>query len=1090
MERALGLHEFVSGIVRLANRRYARLLGQGLAGKVQAFYDEVLQHLTGIVENADSLPLTRPVRVVLAHHEPLLKRMFDCFKKGDKASGVATRETAADGRTMSVDEFETFCTDSAICGPDSLAYSEPRAIFVALNLDDDLYEQEEAHNRADQLVFEEFKESIALIAQRQISARTKGANHLSTFPPIDVAEEMQVLLRSVYASVARTRGTELRGIDRNIPDDLDLGEHGQEEDDEDGAGGSYCSPLTNLNMSWNSLGNEGAGAIGNALLTNNHLTTVNLAHNDIATIGAVVLADGIRENSTVKDLTLDGNPIGSLGSRAILAAMRSLEEERHISVLECNMMAMDLDTVGLPEFDPADPGGSYCLELSRPYDRAIANELLRLLRASGGYDEWQNVQINGLSFEPKPPSPYSMVDALMNEVVFKTVVDIFGEPAGAEYGGDTTHTLELSYFHEPRPAEQCAVVSDLALSRLKAMMGLSGGQAPSSKDKKENDAAGKQAARLLWKGARTKLRIVGALGAGQKEQVAIASVGAKNNQQLRRLLDLASRELNFSAVQVIEMVDQFGSDRATRIDIIVELFPATVDKDVLREYCERSFEEADLDKIIVGVGMEYSFDRNNPTGHYRAKLEEEDDRNVMIQLINLSNEEKKQREDMGLIDTSQWGLNDQSCFRNVLYDGKNLKQMFGRANPLPKRGFLEFDFVSRGVDGRPRAMSDQLPKPIDRALSDEFVEECKKLKLAVEESAAAGAATVDRVQLVSAIRRWLKRSKAYLRARDVVAGLHALGILPSFVMCKLCSKDGRDEGAVGLGAHGGKNKGPPRPIAHAPLPCKHPCLCEGCARGVTELGIPICCPICTKWSDKTTTLSKIIAGTPRASLHTAAAMLDSIHQTVETTPYTLQGDEDILAWQQQQQEEEEEENEQEEPLDQGPGWAHAGDRAVGMELIVTCYSRCVDLGPLCTDAIGWFFNDSERHQLQQRLGPLNMIDPLMPDGYWELNLKYPDDREVATMLVLLAVGEPGENWRDEKFGDVVVNNGVKVVRKPRPFELPATWEEEVPQEGLLQLHYYTSEKWVDRELRSMLRARCLVGEEEKEEEDEEDMPMY
>ena len=108
------------------------------------------------------------------------------------------------------------------------------------------------------------------------------------------------------------------------------------------------------------------------------------------------------------------------------------------------------------------------------------------------------------------------------------------------------------------------------------------------------------------------------------------------------------------------------------------------------------FEEADLDKIIVGVGMEYSFDRNNPTGHYRAKLEEEDDRNVMIQLINLSNEEKKQREDMGLIDTSQWGLNDQSCFRNVLYDGKNIKQMFGRANPLPKRGFLEFDLYSGG----------------------------------------------------------------------------------------------------------------------------------------------------------------------------------------------------------------------------------------------------------------------------------------------------------------------------------------------------------------------------------------------------------
>ena len=89
-----------------------------------------------------------------------------------------------------------------------------------------------------------------------------------------------------------------------------------------------------------------------------------------------------------------------------------------------------------------------------------------------------------------------------------------------------------------------------------------------------------------------KIRIVGALGTGsQKEQTAIASVGAKSNQQLRRLLDLASRELNFSSVQVIDMVDQFGTYRATKIDIIVELFPATVDKDVLREYCERSFGE-------------------------------------------------------------------------------------------------------------------------------------------------------------------------------------------------------------------------------------------------------------------------------------------------------------------------------------------------------------------------------------------------------------------------------------------------------------------------------------------------------------------
>ncbi len=62
-----------------------------------------------------------------------------------------------------------------------------------------------------------------------------------------------------------------------------------------------------------------------------------------------------------------------------------------------------------------------------------------------------------------------------------------------------------------------------------------------------------------------------------------------------------------------------------------------------------------------------------------------------------------------------------------------------------------------------------------------------------------------------------------------------------------------------------------------------------------------------------------------------------------------------------------------------------------------------------------------------------------------------------------------ENWRDEKFGD----GG----RKPRPFELPAPWLDEIPKEGLPQLHYYTSEKWVDPELRRELQRRCLVGEE-------------
>ena len=53
---------------------------------------------------------------------------------------------------------------------------------------------------------------------------------------------MQEMLRNVYTSVARVQ-PELKGIGRNIPDDLDLDEHPHNQDDgvsEDGD--SFCSP--------------------------------------------------------------------------------------------------------------------------------------------------------------------------------------------------------------------------------------------------------------------------------------------------------------------------------------------------------------------------------------------------------------------------------------------------------------------------------------------------------------------------------------------------------------------------------------------------------------------------------------------------------------------------------------------------------------------------------------------------------------------------------------------------------------------------------------------------------------------------------
>lgn len=175
------------------------------------------------------------------------------------------------------------------------------------------------------------------------------------------------------------------------------------------ASAAAAHTLQRLDISWNNCGSRGAAALGNALLCSLHLQELNLTQCRVGVVGAVCLADGVRENPTkaLRKLTLDGNPLGALGGRAVLAALRELEADREISMVACNLAAIEATPPwpDRPEFDPSMPGGSYHLDMSRPYDRAVANELLRQARRSGGHDEWRNVRVDGRGFTPPSPAP-------------------------------------------------------------------------------------------------------------------------------------------------------------------------------------------------------------------------------------------------------------------------------------------------------------------------------------------------------------------------------------------------------------------------------------------------------------------------------------------------------------------------------------------------------------------------------------------------------------------------------------------------------------------------------------------------------------
>ena len=67
----------------------------------------------------------------------------------------------------------------------------------------------------------------------------------------------------------------------------------------------------------------------------------------------------------------------------------------------------------------------------------------------------------------------------------------------------------------------------------------------------------------------------------------------------------------------------------------------------------------------------------------------------------------------------------------------------------------------------------------------------------------------------------------------------------------------------------------------------------------------------------------------------------------------------------------------------------------------------------------WALSWPERKALISRLGYLNLWDPMRPDGTYHLALNVPDERQMAVHLVRLAVVEPGENWEDECYNDIV-----------------------------------------------------------------------
>ena len=125
-------------------------------------------------------------------------------------------------------------------------------------------------------------------------------------------------------------------------------------------------------------------------------------------------------------------------------------------------------------------------------------------------------------------------------------------------------------------------------------------------------------------------------------------------------------------------------------------------------------------------------------------------------------------------------------------------------------------------------------------------------------------------------------------------------------------------------------------------------------------------------------------------------------------------------------------------------------------------------------------NDTKERlrRVRPRLGWLSLANALDPDRRYCLDLAVRDEREVAKVLVALAVAEPGENWVDERYKR---ESGAGTGEWIAGWELPKEWEHEragdeatgVRRVGDLELTYKGAKP--DWSARRELTRRFLCG---------------
>ena len=202
-EFALSQQQWVGSIVRLASLRGG---GGGLADRLARLLAPLEEHASSelaLLHDGFAERMHTPLMTaVVSRHQAGLRRSFDHFAKADR-----TQLTSAAASTVNITEMIDLC-DAAGLIDTTYGTRELIAAFVRVNVDDEIYVQEQRENTSAELIFDEFEELMVRVYHGRVWEKLPPPQR-----PDCLERGLHAWLLEVVTSLDKHRKQSRRGTD-------------------------------------------------------------------------------------------------------------------------------------------------------------------------------------------------------------------------------------------------------------------------------------------------------------------------------------------------------------------------------------------------------------------------------------------------------------------------------------------------------------------------------------------------------------------------------------------------------------------------------------------------------------------------------------------------------------------------------------------------------------------------------------------------------------------------------------------------------------------------------------------------------------